>query len=327
MHNDYRRFISKRFAGLFSPLLGARMKRINQYEFYNLGVTLHPLAALTSETKVGDVHFQLFQAHAALQLLIKGEPVSLVVAHGEATSLRDAVHGALPVFKKEMTPEQWTAERDKQLEFKAFLITNALEKFETVAAAELQVLDSYFVSKKGIYSTADLIDHADQALSEPVRFLMPSQAILDFRQAGRCLAFDLFTAAGFHSLRATDAVIRSYYALFAGHPPKPKLRNWGAYVRILKGCIVKPSVEDLKPDIKTLELVDHIREMHRNPIIHPEDNLDEDKALILFDLCKSAIVAMIAEMKEAKEHPTSSAPAPLVITGTSILTGKVKALK
>jgi hypothetical protein len=40
--------------------------------------------------------------------------------------------------------------------------------------------------------------------------------------------------------------------------------------------------------------------MHRNPIIHPEDNLDEDKALILFDLCKSAIVAMTVEMNLAK---------------------------
>ncbi len=65
--------------------------------------------------------------------------------------------------------------------------------------------------------------------------------------------------------------------------------------------------------------------MHRNPIIHPEDNLDEDKALILFDLCKSAIVAMTVEMKEAQEAATPQR----VLAGTASILGpaKVKALK
>jgi hypothetical protein len=37
----------------------------------------------------------------------------------------------------------------------------------------------------------------------------------------------------------------------------------------------------------------------RPSFVHPEDNLDEDKALILFDVCKSAIVAMASELKSA----------------------------
>jgi hypothetical protein len=37
----------------------------------------------------------------------------------------------------------------------------------------------------------------------------------------------------------------------------------------------------------------------RPSFVHPEDNLDEDKALILFDMCKSAIVAMASELKSA----------------------------
>jgi hypothetical protein len=91
--------------------------------------------------------------------------------------------------------------------------------------SELQTLDSYFISKKGIYSTADLIEHAEQALSVPIRAKMPAQAITDFIQAGKCLAFDSFTASGFHVLRATDSVLRLYYGHFVGTPPKPKVRN------------------------------------------------------------------------------------------------------
>jgi hypothetical protein len=276
------------------------LQRINQYEFYNLGIVLHPLSEYSRETISGDVFIQLFQAHTALEALLKGEPVALVVAKAQAEALRDAIAAAIPKTTKEMGTEERQKVMQAPLLFNAYLITENLKAFETVMAAELQTLDSYFISKKGIYSTADLIERAEYALPEAVRASMSDQAILDFKQAGKCLAFDLFTAAGFHSLRATDAAIRAYYAVFIGKPPQPKTRNWGAYIRVLKRCIADPKIP-IKPDIKTLGLIDHIREMHRNPIIHPEDNLDEDKALNLFDLCKSAISAMTSEMSLAKQ--------------------------
>jgi hypothetical protein len=43
-------------------------------------------------------------------------------------------------------------------------------------------------------------------------------------------------------------------------------------------------------------MLDRVRELNRNPMMHPEDNLGEDEALLLFDLCKAAIIAMAMEL-------------------------------
>jgi hypothetical protein len=59
--------------------------------------------------------------------------------------------------------------------------------------------------------------------------LIPEAAV-DFDEAGRCWLFDTYTAVGFHLMRATDAVMRSYYRAAVGVEPKVKFRNWGAYI-------------------------------------------------------------------------------------------------
>jgi hypothetical protein len=263
------------------------LKRINEFDFYHLGSVLHPLSALKEETIPSEVFWDLFQARTALEALLKGAPLSLVVAKAQAEALLISIKSAQ--IAHDMDDKQRQAAAQEPLDFKAYFITENLKSFETVMAAELQTLDSYFVSKKGIYSTADLIERTEEAISESLRPRLPSQAILDFREAGKCLAFDVFTAAGFHVLRATDAVLRSYYAKFVGKPPSEKQRNWGAFLRVLGKC--NPG-----PNPKTMSMVDQIRDLHRNPIIHPEDNLNGDEALVLFDLCKAAIIAMAMEL-------------------------------
>jgi len=73
-------------------------------------------------------------------------------------------------------------------------------------------------------------------------------------------------------------------------------------LEVLGKCI-KDQNHNPKPDAKTISFIGQIRDMYRNPLIHPEDNLDEDRAIILFDVCKSAIVAMVSEMNEKLSTP------------------------
>jgi len=54
------------------------------------------------------------------------------------------------------------------------------------------MLSEGWLRRKGIYSTADLIDRAENALSAELRAVLPQQSIIDFRDAGKCLALDLF---------------------------------------------------------------------------------------------------------------------------------------
>ena len=54
-----------------------------------------------------------------------------------------------------------------------------------------------------------------------------------------------------------------------------------------------------KPNVRTVELLDSIRATDRNPVIHPEQDLDADTALATFDMCKNAIVFMALDIKGA----------------------------
>jgi hypothetical protein len=91
-------------------------------------------------------------------------------------------------------------------------------------------------------------------------------------------------------LRATDAVPRQYFVKFVGRQPEGIERNIGGALNVLKGQ-TKPT-----PNPKTVSMLDRVRELNRNPMMHPEDNLGEDEALLLFDLCKAAIIAMAMEL-------------------------------
>jgi len=110
--------------------------------------------------------------------------------------------------------------------------------------------------------------------------------------AGRCIAFELPTAAGFHVARATETIILKLMDA-AGMPPLAS-RNWGAYVNVLK----KSSV-----DAKITEHIDQVRELHRNPLIHPEESLDMSEALVLWTVCIGLIGAMYREMDRLTQQP------------------------
>src|SRR5258708_11784859 len=124
----------------------------------------------------------------------------------------------------------------------------------------MQSLSTYFVSRKLGYETPLLIEEAENLLPESIREAIP-EAIPDLQQAGKCIAFDIPTAAGFHIIRATEGVIRLYYRHVVGTLPKPKMRNWGAYNKVL---------EQRGADKRITGFLDHIREYHRNPVLHPE---------------------------------------------------------
>jgi hypothetical protein len=281
-----------------------RVERLNTFFFYEVGQAVNELEqklriSPEEEIPFNELLLPCFYLSRQLDALLNAEELGLQVIRGPIQKLKTLVDQISSEASKAIQAVR-EGQEARRLDFSArYSINDAIREFRVVLSAELGTTDAYVISKKGIYSTNDLIERADNALSPSLRTFVPSQALLDFREAGKCLAFDLFTAAGFHILRATDSTLRAYYTRFVGTVPKPKARNWGTYTTNLRKCAVDPNRQPPKPDVKTISLIDQIRDMHRNPIIHPEDNLDEDKALILFDVCKSAIVAMASEIKVA----------------------------
>src|SRR5258707_981787 len=99
------------------------------------------------------------------------------------------------------------------------------------------------------------------------------------------LSFERYTAAGFHMLRGVESEIRDY--VFLVSHAQPKKRDWGYYVEFLT---------DNGADKKLMANLDSIRNLDRNPLMHPEDILDQQEAIAIFSSCLIAIERLISDM-------------------------------
>lgn len=138
-----------------------------------------------------------------------------------------------------------------------YAITSSLAEFETVLRAELSIADAYFVSRKGGYDTNTLISNAEAIFPGDLVAKVP-HAVPDIREAGKCLAYELGTASGFHVLRATEVVLRRYWEVVSNGAQHPKQRNMGVYIRKMEdGKMGGP---------KVLAVLNQIKDLHRNPL-------------------------------------------------------------
>lgn len=266
------------------------MQRVNLIDFYRLGNALKSLGRLSSETVFRDVFGELWVAADSVEALLGNEIIRMVYCRTAAERLLASLRLQIdPVLSSEADGEEIKRLFGEQLGSSAYQITSALQVFETTFAAELEKQDTFAVAQKGIYSTGELIERAENLFSAVVREQLPPEAISDIHEAGRCLAFDTPTAAGFHTLRAVESVILRYMAVLSVPPLKESERNWGSYSRKLT---------EHSGDTKIVATLDQIRTLHRNPTLHPEITLTSDEALALLGVAQSAILGMVADIKK-----------------------------
>lgn len=279
------------------------MLRVNEFQLYELATVIHPLAEVHHELKYSQVWFGWYQAKEALKNLFQQR--SLEVCWAAANELYMALGKFVPEsFDEAVQKFPADAATEPELGWGVNNIKTCAVKFETIISAELSNSDTYWISPKGAYKTSMLLQYAHLSLPAQVLKEVP-EVKPDFDEAGRCLLFDTATATGFHLLRATEAVIRRYYSVVTGTEPPVKFRNWGAYVRVLRG---RPHV-----DQKVVNMIDQIREHYRNPVLHPADNLTSEDAQVLFGLCVSAITLIVGDMQIVNQK---SQALPFPPTGT-----------
>src|SRR5205809_3954280 len=141
---------------------------------------------------------------------------------------------------------------------------------------------------------------------DEIRKELPGEAIHDIKQGARCFAFELPTAAGFHFLRAIEAVIHSFYDVLSNQAKRPKRAAMGIYIDELIKLNANPEL------VATLK---QIKDLHRNPIIHPEETLDMIEAQMLMGIMQSAIFAMtqIVKQKQPVQAATASPITPPLV--------------
>jgi hypothetical protein len=166
-----------------------------------------------------------------------------------------------------------------------------ITRFESILSAKLPLAPVYCVPARGVFSTDSLLDSADDVFGD-AKDQVPENAKADTREAGRCLAFNLPTAAGFHIARATEAVMIKAMEVFGCPPLKESQRNWAQYIKAL---------DEYGADKTVTHHLSQLRELHRNPLIHPEVTLSPLEAEQLWAMCNSAMLALINNMENKSD--------------------------
>ncbi len=117
----------------------------------------------------------------------------------------------------------------------------------------------------------------------------------EMKECGRCLAFERFTASGFHALRAVEHETKDYACLLLRAAPEK--RDLGHYIQILK---------ENGANAKLLSSLDDIRRLDRNPLMHPDDWLSKDDAISIFNTSQTVLERLIADMELRRLLPPKS---------------------
>ncbi len=285
---------------LVLPLAGGTMNRISLAWFAELGVTLkelegYPAGAADDKSKRG---YDMVRAKEILEQLTdtKALPLSLKASRAAINNLINALGDGIEETKK------LPAEEDKsRLPWELYRISWAAEQLAPVLRAELSVQAVYQIAPKRAYDIDTLIDNGTAIFSDAVKLSFTLEEKYDVEQAGKCLAVEVPTAAAFHLFRAAESVMRRYYTIVVGTLPKAKMRNWGAYLKALKKC---------NADSKVLNALEQIKDLHRNPVLHPETRINNDEALSLVGMIESVVGAMVADMKRRQEAALVAAALP-----------------
>lgn len=160
-----------------------------------------------------------------------------------------------------------------------------IEKLEQVLFAESNITLAYILTDKRI-DINKLTNDCGALFSTGIFNKLPDIAQYDFREAGKCIAFERPTAAAFHLLRGTESVLRYFYNTFV---KRNRIRNllWGPITDSLR-------IQKRPPPEVLLNNLDNIRLSYRNPTQHPEKIYSIDEAQDLFALCEDVVNQMMS---------------------------------
>jgi hypothetical protein len=294
---------------------GHPVRRIDGSYLYDIGTQIGPLKELSAydtpvsrATTIGEARRMAFIAEAALDGLLNRSVFNLWTSRPSGLQLLDTIRqmkantDSAPDWNQPMT---WA---------EIYPVTSALAKFENVLSAELGLKPLYVVLQKAGFDTAILIEAGAACFPADVLTKAPD-AGPDLAQATRCIAFELFTGAGFHLHRANEAVLHRYWDAVTNGTQRPASRNMGDYLNEMN--------QNNWGDPKVRAALKDLKDLHRNPLIHPEHSLETaDEAIALMSSIHSVMVHMLKEIPIVAAGPTqlpAGAASPPQQTSTSVV--------
>lgn len=170
-------------------------------------------------------------------------------------------------------------------------LRNLIAGIHLTLLAEATVRQAFVVTDKRI-NTEKLYFSVEMLMSPGVFILLPEVAKYDFEECGRCIVFERPTAAAFHILRGTEAVLRMFYLSIVKRNRLSRLMWHDMLVALRKRRNPPPS--------ELLDNLDNIRKSFRNPTQHPDKIYDIEEVQDLFGLCIDVVNRMVAYLKRKR---------------------------
>lgn len=260
------------------------MLEIDAYSFFWIGDSLWPLRNLIPGTLVSGAWVELAIAKNALKVFaenpLEGMPHLFPNTAAKAKELSETLNELVP----DNLLTGFTDRRISELEVQD--LQNAANQIAHSFKDESRHAYTLAVQDQRGYSAYILVEKIENCFSKESWQTIEQNAKREFEETGKCLAFERYTAAGFHALRAVECVIRQCIVKLTG--ALPTKRDWGNYITILENNGV---------DRKITAVLDNIRSLERNPLMHPEDWLDLDDALGIFTISQTAITRLCGVLK------------------------------
>lgn len=286
----------------------SRVKSIDQFPIYELGAALQQFKDVAKNDKARplDQFFAVMDAEMHLRKLIQGGQFEIGFCREAAVGLQQGLQRLAEEFRG--SDGNMNVPDEPLPQWNLTILTSSIETFEHQLSAELKNLGTYIVPERGIFDTQRLVDRADNHIHQDVRQFVSKFARAEFRKAGRCLAFGLFSASGFHSARAVESVLRDFYAIYMGGPPKKDDAGLGLMASHLEELSKKKPKPQKLPSENTVRYLRDFSKLDRNPLIHPNEEIDLDEmdAYTIFNSALGVIVEMAKALRD--ESPASLAP-------------------
>ena len=280
---------------------------VDQYPLYELGGALDRLRnaafEMTSD-KPGEMssHYgALWLAQYQLSRLLSGVPFQVHFCRSAVESLLghiDPLIAEVLETKRRANPDSAMASPTE--DWRWYSIRNGITTFENQFSVELQKTATYAVPERGIFKTEGLVDSADQHIHASVHAAVSTFARNEFKAAGRCLAFGLYPASGFHSARAVEDVLRAYHRLYLPQSNSEEL-TMGNMASALDDMHKAKKKAPRLPSQNTVRHLKDFANYDRNPLMHKTVVLEELHAVTLLNTAASVIVEMAKEMLAAQE--------------------------
>ena len=256
------------------------MIRINAYFLYQVGGAIHPILGINSDWTKTQIRMPLWQAESWLDILLNKSVYRLQTCRASGDELLETIRRIQNQFS------QAGVNLDEQIDiFDYYLLTTQAKAFETVLGAELQWGQLYLVSPKGGYDLLQLTENGIVIFPTDLSTKAP-EAINDAKEAARCIAFELPTAAAFHLHRINEIVMRRYYDVVTSGKPRPEMRNIGAYIDAMKNHQVGDKV--------VFGALSTLAHLHRNPVLHPDQRLESvEEAIALLGSINTVVSYML----------------------------------